>query len=130
MKPFLCIVMLATLATCALVRADDSAPFPQVGYLYAVRAPKTTPLTRETPMGGSFSWASVKVLAIGPNQWCWVEYDVIPQPAAGKTGPVVIEKHREWLNFAVVTSATPQGDVDYGATYPNGYRIVPYTDGQ
>ncbi len=40
---------------------------------------------------------------------------------------MVIEKYREWINFSSVTSAIPQGEVDYGSTYPNGYTIVPYS---
>jgi len=132
MKPYLCLLLLVV-AVGGTVRADATTPFPQVGYSYLLRAPVTSPLTHESANAiaqngaGPYSAAFVKVLAISPNQWCWVEYDVVSNPDAAKSGPVTIEKHREWLNFAAVTSATPKGEIDYGATYPNGFRIVPYS---
>jgi hypothetical protein len=111
-------------------RADMTTGGPlKVGGWYFVSASKDTPLICYADnLHRAFEWANVQVLKNGPDHWCWVEFDEVPNAAQANTGSITIVKNREWLNLALVSIAVPQPPPNYNSLYPRGYTVVPYSD--
>jgi hypothetical protein len=121
---------MAAVMSCAILRAETGEPFLKIGASYFVLASKDTPLPGSTGIGAISNDNTLKIIKIGNNQWCWVEYDQPqqPSPVGAKPEPVTIFKVRVWFNFAQATTVTPGGEIDYSRNYPQGFKIIPYKE--
>ena len=125
MRAILGLVLGLLIASGSFVRAAQEDIFLRVGKTYYVWANPGAPSPFQDMPSGKGSTATVKILAYGTNEWCWVEYDVIVVPPA-KSGSVMVYKKRRWMNFAQAISLELGPEIDYAALYPQGYKIIPY----
>jgi hypothetical protein len=133
MKHYFFFVLMATMAGCGMVRADSSAPSLKEGSWYSITMPKDMTLGENVYESSDYNRATVKIISINANQWCWVEFDwvILPRDNNGddKKGQVVISKDRIWLNFAHVTTIRPAHEPDYKGykdQYAGGVKVVAY----
>jgi len=119
------VLMVVLMSGGALRAAGTGNSFLTVGETYYVGALKDAPLPFLN--SGNSSTATVKIIQFGNAQWYWVEFDEYHFPTKDKLGTVTIFKNRTWLNFAQATTVSPGTETDYAHTYPQGFKIVPYS---
>jgi hypothetical protein len=119
------LVVALALAAATNLRASDEDTFIKAGGIYYAWAAKDAPRPFANSNSGDGSTATLKIIQYGTNQWYWVEFDEYHFPP-NQNAAVTIYKKRRWVNFAQVTAVVPGEETNYSATYPQGFKIVPY----
>ncbi|MEI9999935.1 MAG: hypothetical protein WDO13_12665 [Verrucomicrobiota bacterium] len=126
---------LAFIPVAGVAHADPPS-FLKPGTWYQITAGKSMPLSSpyNAVTSSEYNVGWVQVLQLGPDQWCYVEFDRVelPHDAKGEVdhrGQVTINKDRMWINFAQVSSVQPMAEPNYAGLrdkFAGGVRVVAY----